>query len=184
MRQIEHQVTTAYIGFGANLGQREQTWQIATQHISALRDSKLIERSPLYETAPIGGPPQSAYLNGVIAVQTLLPAQELLTQLLEIERDLGRTRTVHWGPRTIDLDLLLFGSSIIDLPGPPALQIPHPRLHLRRFALVPLADIAPQVTHPIARKNIQQLLHACLDRADVIPYTRVENISLIQHTRI
>jgi 2-amino-4-hydroxy-6-hydroxymethyldihydropteridine diphosphokinase len=133
-------VTVAYVGLGANLGDREETIRAA---VAELPD--VVAVSPLRETDPVGVTDQPQFLNGVAALETELAPRELLDVLLAIERRLGRERRERWGPRTIDLDLLLYGDEVIDEDG---LKIPHPRLHERRFVLEPLADLAPQLVVP------------------------------------
>jgi 2-amino-4-hydroxy-6-hydroxymethyldihydropteridine diphosphokinase len=133
-------MTRAYVGLGANLGEREETIRAA---VAELPD--VVAVSPLRETDPVGVTDQPRFLNGVAALETELAPRELLDVLLAVERRLGRERRERWGPRTIDLDLLLYGDEVIDEDG---LKIPHPRLHERRFVLEPLADLAPQLVVP------------------------------------
>ena len=130
----------AYIGLGANLGDREATIRAA---LAALPD--VVAVSELRETAPVGVVDQPPFLNGAAALETELSARELLDALLEVERRLGRERRERWGARTIDLDLLLYADETIDEPG---LTVPHPRLHERRFALEPLFDLDPELAIP------------------------------------
>jgi 2-amino-4-hydroxy-6-hydroxymethyldihydropteridine diphosphokinase len=138
-------VTRAYVGLGANLGPREVTILRAVDLLALADGISVLEVSQLRETEPVGLVDQPAFLNGVVAVDTTLDARALLETLLEIERELGRVRTERWGPRTIDLDLLVFGQETIDEPG---LTVPHPRLGERRFALEPLAELAPELVVP------------------------------------
>jgi 2-amino-4-hydroxy-6-hydroxymethyldihydropteridine diphosphokinase len=133
-------VTTAYVGLGANLGDREATIRAAVAALPGV-----VAVSSLLETDPVGVVDQPGFLNGVAALETGLSARELLDTLLAVERALGRERRERWGPRTIDLDLLLYGGEAIDEPG---LTVPHPRLHERRFALEPLAELAPEALIP------------------------------------
>ena len=159
---------TAYIALGANLGDRLATLNRAIARIAAIPGVAIAARSAVIETQPIGGPPdQPPYLNAAIAVATSLSPRELLDRLAAIETEFGRQRTTHWGPRTIDLDLLMVDSQIINSPD---LIIPHPRLHLRRFVLQPLAEIAPNVLHPLLNKTIQTLLKELesIDRKSVV----------------
>ena len=130
----------AYIGLGSNLGDREATIEAA---IAALPGVVAVSR--LRETAPVGVLDQPPFLNGAAVIETTLSPRELLEQLLAIERELGRERRERWGPRTIDLDLLLYGDAVVDEPG---LTVPHPRLHERRFALEPLYELDPELVVP------------------------------------
>ena len=133
----------AAIGLGSNLGDRSR--HIA-EAISALADlGRPVAVSGLYETAPVGGPEQGPYLNAVAVIDTDLTAEQLLEACLEIERDHGRERRERWGPRTLDLDILLFGDEVHDQEG---LTVPHPRLAERRFVLEPLVDAWPDATFP------------------------------------
>ena len=149
---------TAYIALGANLGDRRGNLVRAVELLretSLLRVTKL---SALIETAAVGGPPESPpFLNAAAELETSLPPRGVLTRLLEIERVLGRERQEKWGPRLIDLDLLLYSDQVISEPG---LQIPHPLMHTRRFVLEPLAEIAPQAVHPTLRRPVVELLEA------------------------
>ncbi len=170
MRQIGGGWSTAAIALGGNLGDSEQILSEAVQSLGQNRgqnpdqsvDSsgcetviRVVARSHLYKTAPIG-PPQPDYLNACILIETSLTPRALMRRLLAVENQFGRVRHERWGARSLDLDLLLFGDQIIDLPG---LSVPHPRLHERAFVLVPLIDIAPQWIHPIFGKTISQLLN-------------------------
>ena len=138
--------TTAFIALGSNLGDRENYLE---QAIQAMRDHPNLtvnQVSAIYETEPLGGPPgQNDFLNAVVEVQTELPASQLMKDLLEIEKMLGRVRAERNAPRTIDLDVLLYGEEVIQESE---LKVPHPRLHLRSFVLEPLAEIAPGAVHP------------------------------------
>jgi 2-amino-4-hydroxy-6-hydroxymethyldihydropteridine diphosphokinase len=142
-------VTVAYVGLGSNLGDRETTIRAA---IAAL--DGVVGVSELRETDPVGFTEQPAFLNGAIAVETQLSPRELLESLLAIERELGRERGERWGPRTIDLDLLLYGTETVNEPG---LTVPHPHLHERRFALEPLAELDPELVVP-GRGRVDELL--------------------------
>lgn len=135
---------TACIGLGANLGDAAATLCAAFDAIAELAGTRLVAASPLYVTPAWGLEDQPDFVNAAARVETALPPAALLEALLEIERRFGRDRSreQRWGPRTLDLDLLLYGDAVIDLPG---LQVPHPRLHERAFALVPLADVAPEL---------------------------------------
>jgi 2-amino-4-hydroxy-6-hydroxymethyldihydropteridine diphosphokinase len=138
-------MTRAYVGLGANLGPKEVTLLRAVDLLAAEDGIEVLELSELRETAPVGVVDQPEFLNGALAVETSLAPRDLLDVLLRVERELGRVREERWGPRTIDLDLLVYGDETVDEPG---LRVPHPRLHERRFALEPLAEIEPELAIP------------------------------------
>jgi 2-amino-4-hydroxy-6-hydroxymethyldihydropteridine diphosphokinase len=147
----------AYVGLGSNLGEREATLRRALDLLDATPGLSVVGVSEFRETDPVGFLDQPRFLNGAAAVETELPPRELLERLLEIERELGRTRAgPRFGPRTVDLDLLLYGNEIVDEPG---LTVPHPRLQERGFALEPLAELDPALVVP-GRGSIQALLAA------------------------
>jgi 2-amino-4-hydroxy-6-hydroxymethyldihydropteridine diphosphokinase len=123
-----------------------------------------VARSSFYRTEPVEVVDQEEFLNQVLALETALGAAVLLERCLGIERAMGRVRTRDKGPRSIDLDLLLYGDVILREPG---LEVPHPRLHLRRFVLVPLVEIAPALRHPVLGLTAAALLEACPDRSRV-----------------
>jgi 2-amino-4-hydroxy-6-hydroxymethyldihydropteridine diphosphokinase len=138
-------VTLAYIGLGANLGSRELTIQRAVELLREAEGVDVLAVSELRETEPVGVVDQPSFLNGAVAVETTRTPRALLELLLEIERSLGRVRGERWGPRTIDLDLLVYGTEVVDEPG---LRVPHPRLQERRFALEPLIELDPRLDVP------------------------------------
>jgi 2-amino-4-hydroxy-6-hydroxymethyldihydropteridine diphosphokinase len=145
----------AYIGLGSNLGDRESMLRAALEALDALPEVDVVGVSALRETDPVGYLDQPSFLNGAAVLDTELAPRELLRRLLEIERQLGRTRHgPPLGPRTVDLDLLVYGEEQIDEAG---LQVPHPRLHERRFALEPLAEVAPGLEIP-GRGRVEALL--------------------------
>jgi 2-amino-4-hydroxy-6-hydroxymethyldihydropteridine diphosphokinase len=144
-------MTRAYVGVGANLGDREATIRAALEALPGL-----VGVSKLRETDPVGVVDQPPFLNAAAVLETELAPRELLDTLLAVERELGRERRERWGPRTIDLDLLLYGERVVDEPG---LAVPHPRLHERRFALEPLAELAPDAVVP-GRGTVAELLRA------------------------
>ena len=134
-------MTRAYVGLGANIGDRERTLREAVDALDAEEGIEVAAVSTLRETDPVGAGVQPRFLNGVAALETSLGARELLDRLLAVEQRFGRVRFPgEHGPRTLDLDLLLYGDETIDEPG---LALPHPRMHERRFVLEPLAELAP-----------------------------------------
>lgn len=148
-------MSLAYVGLGANLGDREEALRRALELLASHERLELVGVSSLRETDPVGLLDQPRFLNAACALETTLSAPELLVVLLDIERSLGRERTgERYGPRTIDLDLLLYGSEQITEPG---LTVPHPRLHERRFALEPLLDLDPELVVP-GRGRVDDLL--------------------------
>jgi 2-amino-4-hydroxy-6-hydroxymethyldihydropteridine diphosphokinase len=147
-------VARAYVGIGANLGPREITLLRAADLLAAAEGIEVVAVSQLRETDPVGFVDQPAFLNGAVALETTLEPRALLDALLEVERQLGRVRAERWGPRTIDLDLLLYDDEVVDEPG---LSVPHPRLHERRFALEPLAELDPGLEIP-GRGSVSALL--------------------------
>ena len=145
----------AYVGLGANLGPREVTLLRAVDLLAAEPGIEILAVSRLRETEPLGNTDQPEFLNGAVAVETSLSPRELLDALLRAEQELGRTREgERWGPRTIDLDLLVYGDEIVDEPG---LRVPHPRLHERRFVLEPLVDLEPELVIPGVGKAAESL---------------------------
>jgi 2-amino-4-hydroxy-6-hydroxymethyldihydropteridine diphosphokinase len=140
-------VLRAYVGLGSNLGEREQTLRSAVDALADAEGVEVAAVSTFIDTEPVGFLDQPRFLNGVAAIDTTLSARELLSLLLELERRFGRSRegVPAQGPRTLDLDLLLYGEHEIAEPG---LQVPHPRLHERAFVLEPLAELAPGLVIP------------------------------------
>jgi 2-amino-4-hydroxy-6-hydroxymethyldihydropteridine diphosphokinase len=139
-------VARAYVGLGANLGEREATLRRSVELLAAEEGIDVVAVSRLRDTDPVGVVDQPRFLNGAVALETALSPRELLAALLRVERELGRVRGgARWGPRTVDLDLLAYGDEEIDEPG---LHVPHPRLHERRFALEPLAELDPGLRIP------------------------------------
>lgn len=151
--------TTAFVGLGGNLGDAAAAVCAAVASLGALPQTRLLAASRLYRTPAWGLTSQPDFVNAVAMLETRLVASELLEALLGIERAAGRERGLRarrWGPRTLDLDLLMFGDQIIDAPG---LQVPHPHLHERAFVLVPLGEVAPSLVIP-GRGLVQDLLAA------------------------
>jgi 2-amino-4-hydroxy-6-hydroxymethyldihydropteridine diphosphokinase len=136
----------AFLALGSNLGDRAAMLQLAVDDLAAVPGIRVTAVSAVYETAPVGGPEQDDYLNAVVALDTELAARALLEVARRIEEHAGRVRTVRWGPRSLDVDVLLVGDERVDEPD---LQVPHPRMRERGFVLAPLRDVAPdEVTAP------------------------------------
>jgi 2-amino-4-hydroxy-6-hydroxymethyldihydropteridine diphosphokinase len=147
-------VKVVYLGLGANLGDRLRALRGAIAALEA-PDLHVTRVSQVYETSPVDVANQPWFLNLVAEAHTSLLPMQLLARAMKVERSLGRRRTVPRGPRTIDIDILFFGSFVIDTPR---LTVPHPRLAERRFVLAPLADLAPDLRHPVNRRTVQELL--------------------------
>ena len=149
-------MTRVFVGLGSNLGDREGTLRAAVGRLRHLPETAVLRVSTLRNTDPVGNVDQPRFLNGVVALETGLSARQLLGRLLELERSFGRDRTSvpAQGPRTLDLDLLLYGDDVIDEPG---LEVPHPRLHERRFVLEPLAELDPSLEVP-GKGSVETLL--------------------------
>lgn len=160
---------TVFIGLGSNLGDRNKNMQTA---LLKMKNSGLtvLRTSSIYETEPVGLKNQPVFLNMVIMAQTRHFPQTLFAILNKIERDLGRVRgknEIHWGPRTIDIDILFYGDKIIQKKN---LIIPHPHIAERGFVLVPMAEISPRFRHPVFKKSIRELLNESLDKSIVSKY--------------
>ncbi len=163
----------AYIGMGANLDDRAAALRRATAVLDTHDRLEVKAASPVYETAPIGVTEQPMFLNAVLAVETDLDARALLECLLAVERRFGRIREQRWGPRLLDLDILLYGNAVIRRRG---LQIPHPRLHERAFVLVPLCELAPRGRHPVFDKTFSELAESIVPTQEV---RKLEGVSLL-----
>lgn len=146
-----------YLSLGSNVGDRERNLQQAIERLSAL--GKVLRVSSFYETEPVDFTHQPWFLNCAVALETEKMPRQFLSSIMKIERALGRDRqtTQPKGPRTIDIDILLFGNAVIDFP---TLTIPHPAMHQRRFVLEPMTEIAPDLHHPIFKKTIRELRDA------------------------
>jgi len=150
---------TVYLSFGSNVGKRESNLRAAIEALPAV-GLRVTRVSAFYETEPVDYLEQAWFLNCVVEGETKKTAVELLRSLREIETRMGSKKLVAKGPRLIDMDILLYGQETIETPD---LQVPHPRMHLRRFVLVPLAEIAPEVIHPATNLTIRQLLRQTPD---------------------
>jgi len=161
--KASNSIQRAYLLMGGNLGRPEQQLLRARQLIHA-RCGAVLLSSSMYSTAAWGPIEQPPFLNQSLILSTHLSPTLLMTTLLAIEEEMGRVRTEKMGPRTIDIDILLLDQQILDLPE---LKVPHPLLPQRKFALMPLEEIAPFLVHPVLKKNIRQLLNECNDPGDV-----------------
>ena len=159
------------IALGSNLGESYTILEKALVSLGEVEGINLISRSHWYKTVAIG-PPQPDYLNGCAILAITLTPEELLKTVLGIEQDFGRVRRERWGPRTLDLDILFYGDSIVKTP---TLEIPHPRLRERAFVLVPLAEIAAHWVDPITHQTVQALLEKTIDNTDIHPYHQILN---------
>ncbi len=146
---------TVYLSLGSNLGDREANLRSAIAALDAL--GKVTAVSSLYETEPVEFRAQPWFLNCAVAMETELMPKQFLARVQAIEQQLGRRRVQPKGPRTIDVDILLFGNSVVDTP---ALVIPHPAMHERRFVLEPLAEIAPEARHPVLKRTVREMRDA------------------------
>jgi len=164
--QIETEMTPAFIGLGSNVGDREENIKKAISLLKNNINIKVKKVSSLYETEPVGYVDQGEFLNAAIEIETDLTPHELLKITKGIEEKLKRDRKIKWGPRTIDLDILLFGDLRIDEPH---LNVPHPEIKNRAFVLIPLAEIAGQIIHPDG-KTIDDLLRELIDVKSVRKY--------------
>jgi 2-amino-4-hydroxy-6-hydroxymethyldihydropteridine diphosphokinase len=152
---------TAYLGLGTNLGDREENLRQAAELLGS--DRLVVKRaSSIYETAPRDVLDQPFFLNQVLEVETDLFPRQLFTRAKQVERKMGRVRSQPKGPRLIDVDILLYGDSVVQLDG---LEIPHLGIPERRFVLEPLAELAPELRHPVTKRTIRQMLGAVMDQA-------------------
>ncbi|MGE5082093.1 MAG: 2-amino-4-hydroxy-6-hydroxymethyldihydropteridine diphosphokinase [Acidobacteriota bacterium] len=152
-----------YLSLGSNLGNREQNLEEAVRRASTL--GRVVAVSSFYETEPVEVTDQPWFLNCVLALETTAEPAQLMRELLRIEHEMGRQRLVKKGPRSIDIDILLFGNAVVNTPD---LTIPHPEMTRRRFVLEPLAEIAPELLHPVSQKTVTRLL------AELAPGQRVQ----------
>jgi 2-amino-4-hydroxy-6-hydroxymethyldihydropteridine diphosphokinase len=149
-------VKTIYLGLGSNIGSREQNLEGAKERLAEERIT-VRRASPIYETEPVDYTAQRWFLNQVVEAETDLFPMQLLSRIAKIERELGRVRGIPKGPRTIDIDILLYGRAVVHTEK---LEIPHPRMAARRFVLAPLADLAPDLRHPVTHLSVRQMLDA------------------------
>lgn len=145
---------TAYIALGSNMGDKKGYLDMAVKRLDERKDCQVKKVSDYLVTAPYGGVEQDDFLNGALELRTMLDPEELLEALRQIEQEANRVREIHWGPRTLDLDILLYDDLVLDTPD---LHIPHIELHLRDFVLIPMAQIAPWKRHPLLGKTVEEL---------------------------
>lgn len=167
----------SFVAFGGNLGYVADTFRAAAERISLLPKTRIVSRSRLFSTTPVGPKSANPYLNAVTAVNTELAADEFLACLHQIEHDFGRRRTGRWGPRTLDLDLLAYGDLISTTPE---LLLPHPHCWYRRFVLDPWSDIAPSYVHPTMGEPVASLLKRLRQRP--LPVAALDDISSAEVT--
>jgi 2-amino-4-hydroxy-6-hydroxymethyldihydropteridine diphosphokinase len=154
-----------YLGIGSNLGSRRENCLEAIRLLEESPFISVIKGSSFYETEPLGYENQPPFINCVIEIETTLEPQRLLKICQDIEVVLARERVIHWGPRTIDIDILLYNNQVIDQKD---LKIPHPLMHERGFVLIPLSEIVPEAIHPVYKKKIKDLLKVMKDKHSVI----------------
>jgi 2-amino-4-hydroxy-6-hydroxymethyldihydropteridine diphosphokinase len=147
-------VKTVYLSLGSNIGDRQSNLHTAIDRLAA-PGLRILRTSPIYETEPVDYTGQRWFLNLVVEAETELFPMQLLSRIGKIERELGRVRTLPKGPRTIDIDILLYGKTVVHSA---TLEIPHPRMAQRRFVLAPLADLAPDLRHPVTRLTVREML--------------------------
>ena len=162
--QFNDGIHTAYVALGSNLGDKEANLRKALELLEE-RGVEVVKTSSFICTEPYGVTDQPQFLNGVCEVRTSLVPLALLHTLLEIEQEMGRVRLRHWGERNIDLDLLLYEDVVMDTPE---LKLPHPDMQNRDFVLLPLAEIAPELVHPILQKSIEELSNLYISKRTVI----------------
>jgi len=153
--EIERARHIAYIALGSNLGDRRAHLRFAVSELKKMRGCRVLRTSKLISTAPYGFKEQGDFLNGCLKLETFLEPLELLDALIDIENETGRIRDVRWGPRTLDLDILLYDDLVVSCEG---LRIPHIEMHKRDFVLIPLSEIAPNAVHPVQNKTVSELL--------------------------
>ncbi len=146
---------TAYLALGSNMGDKQAFLDFAVERLAELPTCEVLQVSDYITTAPYGGVEQDDFLNGALELRTLLTPEELLETIHEIEAEAHRERTVRWGPRTLDIDILLYDDLVLDTKD---LHIPHIELHKRDFVLTPMAQLAPYLRHPLLHKTMQELL--------------------------
>jgi 2-amino-4-hydroxy-6-hydroxymethyldihydropteridine diphosphokinase len=154
-----------FLGLGSNLGERHKFLSRAVHGLKQLKDVKIIWTSSIYETEPYGRKEQPGFLNAVVELETTLAPPDLFDNIKAIEQNVGRTSTERWGPREIDIDILVYDGVVFDGKN---VNVPHPELEKRRFVLVPLAEVAPDLVHPVSGLTMEELAASCPDRGRVV----------------
>jgi 2-amino-4-hydroxy-6-hydroxymethyldihydropteridine diphosphokinase len=147
-----------YLGLGSNLGERERFLARSVDALKKIPDSKVVWVSPVYETEPYGKKDQPTFLNAALHMETPLAPDVLFMSVKAIETDMGRVAGVHWGPRELDIDILIYDGVVFDKSG---LKVPHPDMQNRNFVLIPLMDIAPDLVHPVTGQTVSEMVRAC-----------------------
>jgi 2-amino-4-hydroxy-6-hydroxymethyldihydropteridine diphosphokinase len=156
---------SVFLGIGSNLGDRRKFLQEAVTALKSVKDTTVVWTSSVYESDPFGKQDQPKFLNAAVEIETTLPPDRLLTQLKDIEKLLGRSGTERWAPREIDIDILVYDGVVFQNEG---LTVPHAGLEERRFVLVPLSEIAPDLVHPVSGMTMEELRNACRDSLRVV----------------
>jgi 2-amino-4-hydroxy-6-hydroxymethyldihydropteridine diphosphokinase len=154
-----------FLGLGSNVGEREKFLNRAVAELKKVRDTTIVWTSSVYETDPVGKTDQPKFLNAAVEIETQLEPRELFAAVKMIEQKLGRTTTEHWGPREIDVDLLLYDGLVFK---DEEVTVPHPEMERRKFVLVPLKEIAPDLVHPISGMTMEELVATCKDEGRVV----------------
>jgi len=154
-----------FLGLGSNLGERDQYLNRAANGLKCLKDTRLVWASSVYETEPYGKKEQPGFLNAVIEIETAHPPEELFREVKLLERETGRTLADHWGPREIDIDILIYDGLVF---GNEQVTVPHPELEKRKFVLIPLREIAPDLVHPVSGLTVEEMAASCPDRSRVV----------------
>jgi len=154
-----------FVGLGSNRGERQKFLNRAAAELKILGETRIVWASSVYDTEPYGKTDQEHFLNAVVEMETRLKPEELFVACQNIERDLGRTSTERWGPREIDIDILIYDGVVFENA---ALKVPHPDLEQRKFVLVPLREIAPDLVHPVSGMTIEELSAVCPDSSRVV----------------
>ena len=155
----------AFLGLGSNLGEREKFLNQAVRELTLVRETKVVWASSVYETDPVGKTDQPKFLNAAVEIETGLDPKQLYAEAKAIEHRIGRTKTERWGPREIDIDVLLYDGVV---SSDADVTVPHPEMERRRFVLVPLKELAPDLVHPINGMTMEELLAACKDAGRVV----------------